>query len=98
MFIPSNDWFYTPTDEDNSLELFVGGQPVSGEVLASDIAVWDAGTEADEEPGTGPNQVQRQAAANTGDADPNTAVSSLTGRGQSVSLNGQVLRVTITPQ
>lgn len=98
MFIPSNDWFYTPTDEDNSLDLFVGGQPVSGEVLASDIAVWDAGTEADEEPGTGPNQVQRQAAANTGDADPNTAVSSLTGRGQSVSLNGQVLRVTITPQ
>jgi len=22
MFIPSNDWFYTPTDEDNSIELF----------------------------------------------------------------------------
>lgn len=98
MFIPSNDWFYTPTDEDNSLDLFVGGQPFSGEVPASDIAVWDAGTEADEEPGTGANQVQRQAAANTGDADTNTAVSSLTGRGQSVSLNGQVLRVTITPQ
>lgn len=98
MFIPSNDWFYTATDADNSLDLFVDGQPVSGEVAASDIAIWDAGTEADEEPGSGPNQVQRQSGPNTGPADPDTRVSSITGRGQSVSLNGQVLRVTITPQ
>ncbi|MBX2885601.1 MAG: CHRD domain-containing protein [Granulosicoccus sp.] len=98
MFIPSNDWFYTATDADNSLDLFAGGQPVSGEVLESDIAIWDAGTEFDEEPGTGPNQVQRQEAPNTGDPDPDTRVSSLNGRGQSVSLNGRVLRVTITPQ
>ena len=98
MFIPSNDWFYTATDEDNSLDLFVDGQPVSGEVAESDIAIWDAGTEADEEPGTGPNQVQRQSEANTGDPDPDTRVSSLTGRDQSVNLNGRVLRVTITPQ
>ncbi len=53
IFIPSNDWYYTPTDTDNSLDLFVGGQPISGEVVASDIAIWDAGTEVDEEPGTG---------------------------------------------
>lgn len=98
MFIPSNDWFYTATDADNSLDLFVGGQPVSGEVSGSDIAIWDAGTEADEEPGTGPNQVQRQGEPNRGDPDPNTQVSSLSGRGQSVSLNGPVLRITITPQ
>ncbi len=97
MFVPSNDWFYTATDADNSLDLFVNGQPVSGEVLASDIAIWDAGTEADEEPGAGPNQVQRQAGPNTGDPDPDTRVSSLSARGQSVSLNGPVLRVTITP-
>ncbi|MGQ7843869.1 spondin domain-containing protein [Granulosicoccus sp. 3-233] len=98
MFIPSNDWFYTATDADNSLDLFVDGQPVSGAVLESDIAIWDAGTELDEEPGTGANQVQRQSEANTGDIDPDTRVSSLSGRGQSVSLNGSVLRVTITPQ
>jgi len=98
MFIPSNDWFYTATDEDNSLDLFVGGQPVSGEVIASDIAIWDSGTEVDEEPGVGLSQVQRQEAPNTGDPDPDTRVSSLGGRGQSVSLNGQVLLVTITPQ
>ena len=98
MFIPSNDWFYTATDADNSLDLFVDGQPVSGEVAESDIAIWDAGTELDEEPGTGPNQVQRQGEANTGDPDPDTRVSSLTGRGQSVTLNSRVLQVTITPQ
>ena len=98
MFIPSNDWFYTPTDADNSLDLFVDGQPVSGTVDQSDVAIWDAGTEVDEEPGAGPNQVQRQEAPNTGDPDPDTSVASLTGRGQSVSLNGQVLQVTITPQ
>ena len=98
MFIPSNDWFYTSTDADNSLDLFVGGQPVSGEVAAADIAIWDSGTEIDEEPGTGANQVQRQDAPNTGDADPDTRVSSIAGRGQSVSLNGRVLRMTITPQ
>ncbi|ASJ72185.1 spondin domain-containing protein [Granulosicoccus antarcticus] len=98
MFIPSNDWFYTATDADNSLDLFVNGQPVSGEVAEGEIAIWDAGTEIDEEPGTGANQVQRQAEANTGDVDPDTRVSSLTGRGQTVNLNGRVLRVTITPQ
>jgi len=98
MFIPSNDWFYTPTDADNSLDLFTGGQPFSGEVAAADIAIWDAGTEIDEEPGTGIYQVQRQSESNSGPADPDTRVSSLTGRGQSVSLNGPVLRVTITPQ
>ena len=98
MFIPSNDWFYTPTDDDNSLDLFANGQPVSGEVAATDFAIWDAGTEVDEEPGTGIYQVQRQSGPNTGPVDTDTRVSSLTGRGQSVSLNGPVLRVTITPQ
>ncbi len=98
MFIPSNDWFYTPTDADNSLDLYVGGQPISGVVASGDIAIWDAGTEADEEPGTGPNQVQRQEQPNTGAPDTDTRVSSLGGRGQSVNLNGPVLQVTITPQ
>lgn len=66
------------------VDLFVDGQPISGEVLESDIAIWDAGTEADEKPGNGPNQVQRQAGADNGTADPDTRVSSFAGRGQSV--------------
>ena len=97
MFVPSNDWFYTATDEDNSIDLFEGGEPVSGDVT-EEFAIWDAGTEIDEEPGAGANQVQRQAGPNTGDPDPNTAVGSLAGRGQSVDLDGPAIRVTITPQ
>jgi hypothetical protein len=34
------------------------------------LAVWDAGTEANEVPGVGPNQAPRQPAPNTGPADP----------------------------
>lgn len=98
MFIPSNDWFYTATDADDSIDLFVSGQPFSGVVDASNISLWDAGTEFDEEPGTGPNQAQRQTGPNTGELDANTRVSSLTGRGQSVDLNGPAIQVTITAQ
>jgi hypothetical protein len=39
-----------------------------------ELAVWDAGTEANEVPGVGPNQVLRQTAANTGPADPISGV------------------------
>jgi len=98
MFIPSNDWFYTATDADDSIDLFVSGQPFSGVVDASNISLWDAGTEFDEEPGTGPNQAQRQTGPNTGELDANTRVSSLTGRGQTVDLNGPAIQVTITAQ
>lgn len=42
--------------------------------MARALAVWDAGTEANEVPGVGPNQVQQQAAANTGPADPDNTV------------------------
>lgn len=98
MFIPSNDWFYTTTDADNSVDLFVNGQPFSGNLAATDYSLWDAGTEADEEPGAGPNQPQRQAGPNVGDADANTEVATIDSRGQTVSLNGDVLQITITPQ
>ena len=97
MFVQSNDWFYTPTAEDDSISLFDdAGEPISGDVT-DQVSLWDAGTEADEEPGTGPNQVVRQGDANTGPADPNPAVGSLAGRGQSVVLNGPVIEVTVTP-
>jgi hypothetical protein len=38
------------------------------------IAIWDSGTEVNQEPGVGLDQVQRQAAANTGAADPDNTV------------------------
>lgn len=96
MFVQSNDWFYTPTDADNSISLFNDdGTSVTGDV-SGQVALWDAGTEIDEEPGSGPNQVLRQSGPNTGDAE-NGPVGSLTSQGKTVMLNGSVISVTITP-
>ncbi|MDQ2767878.1 MAG: spondin domain-containing protein, partial [Gemmatimonadota bacterium] len=41
------------------------GKPLSVEVT-SQLALWDAGTEVNEEPGLGPNQAPRQAAPGAG--------------------------------
>ena len=97
MFVESNDWFYTPTDEDNSIALFNDdGTPVSGDVT-DQTALWDAGSEADETPGAGPNQVLRQPAPNTGPDEPGVGVGSLESQGKSAPVNGPVIEVTITP-
>ncbi|MEO8414875.1 MAG: spondin domain-containing protein [Ginsengibacter sp.] len=63
MFGQSNDLFYAPGDE--GIGLFEKGRPLTGDIT-SQISLWDAGTEKNEEPGYGPNQVQRQSAPNTG--------------------------------
>ena len=59
MFVPSNDLFFAP-DEDGIALWNEDGTPRSGD-LTDEVFLWDAGTEANEEPGVGPNQVQRQA-------------------------------------
>ena len=51
MFVQSNDWFYAF----DGLSLFDGDQPISGDVT-SEVELYDAGTEADTAPGTGPDQ------------------------------------------
>ena len=63
MFGQSNDLFYATAPE--GLDLFPGGQPLSGD-FAGQVALLDAGTEINEEPGVGPNQAPRQAAENAG--------------------------------
>ncbi|MEO6682721.1 MAG: spondin domain-containing protein [Ginsengibacter sp.] len=63
MFVQSNDLFYAPGDE--GIRLFNKHMPISGDITSS-ISLWDAGTEVNEEPGYGPNQVMRQSAPNTG--------------------------------
>ena len=96
MFVQSNDWFYTPTNEDDSISLFNdAGEPVSGDV-SSQLALWESATEVDEEAGTGPNQAPRQGEPNTGEAETGK-VGSLKGKGKTVTLNGDVIRVTLTP-
>ena len=63
MFGQSNDLFYS---NDRPIALFDGaGKPVSGE-MTSQISLWDAGTEVNEEPGAGPNQGPRQTTADAG--------------------------------
>ena len=65
MFVQSNDLFYAP--DGNGIPLFdMDGNSIDGDVT-SQILLWDAGTEVNEEPGVGMNQAPRQTGANTGD-------------------------------
>ena len=94
MFIPSNDLFYAPGPE--GLALFdEAGEPVMANFTGV-ISLWDAGTEANEEPGVGPNQAQRQSGPNTGAADTDSTVR-LVDDGYSYPATSQVIRVAVAP-
>lgn len=69
MFVQSNDLFYAPAD--GGIPLFNKYTPISGDITSS-LSLWDAGTEVNEEPGYGPNQVIRQSSPNTGVTEHNT--------------------------
>lgn len=88
----SNDWFYAPAE--SGIELFRDSQAISGDIT-SQLSMWDAGTEVDEEPGIGPNQGPRQKAPNTGKAE-NSVVHKIQD-GKLYSQASSVMRVTITP-
>ncbi len=64
MFGQSNDLFYAPGRRGVSL-FDAKGKPLSADIT-SQLQLWDAGTEVNEEPGLGPNQAARQPAPNTG--------------------------------
>lgn len=77
MVVESNDAFLAFGPD--GLALFdSAGMPRPADAIAEDIArdlgVWDAGTEANEVPGVGPNQPLRQSSPNTGPEDPNAEV------------------------
>ncbi len=64
MFVQSNDKFYA-TDP-KGIDLFSStSSPITGN-LTRFVKLWDAGTEKDEAPGSGPNQALRQPKPNTG--------------------------------
>jgi hypothetical protein len=92
MFGQSNDLFYAPGEK--GIALFANGRPVSGDVT-SQLVLWDAGTEVNEEPGFGPNQAPRQGAPNTG--TPEKKAVGPVKDGFTYPKVGDVLRVTITP-
>ena len=89
----SNDWFYAPAEL--GIELFKNGQPISGDIT-SQLVMWDAGTEINQEPGIGPDQGPRQKAPNTGKAE-NGVVRKIDD-GKAYSTASKIMRVTITPE
>jgi hypothetical protein len=106
MFIDSNDWFYS--NNSTGIDLFnADGTPCSGDVTAR-VGLFDAGTEANEEPGVGPNQAPRQPRPRTGRATDEAVYTIVAPAvGASVKGNGDrswgappvadVIKVTITP-
>jgi hypothetical protein len=88
----SNDWFYAPAEE--GIELFKNGKPISGDI-SSQLILWDAGTEIDQEAGIGSNQGPRQKGPNTGKAE--NGVVRKVQDGKTYSNASSVLRLTITP-
>ena len=97
MFVQSNDWFYAFGE--NGLPLFDGDAPVSGDVTGR-LVLYDAGTEEDTAPGTGPSQkpAQDPQATNVGPADDNTAIRLANTNPFAIPATAAVIRVTITPQ
>jgi len=66
MFGQSNDYFYATPEP---VELFdAAGNPRSGDITVH-FALYDAGTEENQEPGVGADQAPRQRAPNTGAAE-----------------------------
>jgi len=63
----SNDWFFAPGPAGIALH-DAAGMPVTGDVTAQ-VALWNAGTEADQEPAVGPDTGPRQMAPEQGEPD-----------------------------
>ena len=73
MLVQSNDLFLAPAGQ--GIALFdKDGKAIGLKNVTHELLLWDAGTEANEEPGTGPYQAPRQSVANTGPSDVNATV------------------------
>jgi hypothetical protein len=92
MFGQSNDYFYAT---ERPVELFdESGEPLSGDITAS-FALYDAGTEVNQEAGVGADQAPRQKAPNTGAAEGGVVRMA---KGDSFyAKTAQLFRVTVTP-
>lgn len=94
MFVQSNDLFYAP-DEMGAPLFDENGAPISGDITQY-FDLWDAGTEENEQPGVGPNQVINQSGPNTGPADMDNTVR-LVNDGFFYPADEDVIKVTINP-
>lgn len=94
MYVQSNDLFYAPGEA--GIDLFdENGAPIDGDIT-DQLSLWDAGTEANQYPGAGPDQAPRQSGANTGMVDPDSIVR-IVNDGFPYPNNDAVLSVTVTP-
>jgi hypothetical protein len=92
MFGQSNDLFYS---NDRPIALFdAAGKPVTGD-MTTQLSLWDAGTEVNEEPGLGPNQGPRQRTPEAGVTE-RQGIAHVRDR-YTYPRTGDVLRLTITP-
>jgi hypothetical protein len=94
MFSESNDFFYAPVGAGLPLH-DEEGRAIAGDVTAN-IALWDAGTELNQEPGLGPDQAPRQIAPDTGAADPQPWARLAPNEFDNLPLVSDVLRATMT--
>lgn len=103
MFGESNDWFFAPGPD--GIPLYdSAGKPISGDVT-SQIMLWNAGTEIDQEPAVGDATGPKQSSPDFGAADPDPKVRMLS---STVSLTAggtftlpaiaSMIRVTLTPR
>jgi hypothetical protein len=92
MFGQSNDLFYS---NDRPIVLFdAAGRPISSD-LTTQLSLWDAGTEVNEEPGLGANQGPRQPTPDAGVTE-SRGIAHVRDR-YSYPAIGEVLRLTVTP-
>ena len=77
MFGQSNDLFYS---NDRPIALFDGAGGRAAGDMTLQLALWDAGTEVNEEPGIGPNQGPRQETPEAGVAERRASRTCTTGQ------------------
>jgi hypothetical protein len=95
MFGMGNDWFFATRPE--GIALFdAQGMPTSGDVSGS-IALYDTGSEIDQEPAIGADTGPQQPGPNTGAADPIKLVREVASSTYGVPASSH-LRVTVTPE
>lgn len=92
MMVQSNDFFYAP--DGDGIALWAGGSQVTGDVT-DQLLLWDAGTEADQEPGLGADQAPRQTGPDTGDDDPDSSVRAAADSYGNLPAVSDVIRLTL---
>lgn len=94
MFGQSNDLFYAPGGD--GIQVYdAGGMPLSGDIT-DQVYLWDAGTEANQEPGLGPDQAPRQAGSDVGAPDPDATVRIANDEFGNLPSVAEAIRVTLT--